>query len=81
MSNIKKSGESGSIELKNGVNNVLNFNRPVKYTIKTAGGSIIKGIITPNNPLIINPADDLVEFNIDIDDESTKKLEEFDDGD
>jgi hypothetical protein len=76
MSDIIKTGESRSFELKKGVDNKLNINKPVNFTIKTAGGSVIKGIMTPNNPLIVNPADDIIEYKIEIDDESSKKPEE-----
>ncbi len=76
MSDIWETGESRSFDLKKGVDNELNINKPVKFTIKTAGGSIIKGVMTPNNPLIINPADDIIEYTVEINDESSKKPEE-----
>jgi len=76
MSDIIKTGESRSFDLKKGVDNQLHINKPVKFMIKTAGGSIIKGTMTPNNPLIVNPADDIIEYKIEIDDDSSKKPEE-----
>jgi hypothetical protein len=74
MSDIWETGETRSFDLKKGIDNEININRPVKFMIKTAGGSIIKGVMTPNNPLIVNPADDIIEYKIEMDDEVNKKI-------
>ena len=74
---ILKTGEKHSFNLEHGVDNKINCNRPVKFMIKTAGGSIIKGVMSPNNTLVVNPADDISEYKIEIDDETIKNIGDF----
>ena len=73
MTDISKTGETRSFKLKKGVDNKLSINKAVKFIIRTTGGSVIKGVITANNPLIVNPGDDITEYNVEIDDEINKK--------
>lgn len=63
------SDESRKYELTPGEKNTLSMNRPVRFEIKTVGGTIISGIITPNNPLEVTPGDDIASYNIYIQDE------------
>ena len=70
-----KPGETSSFNLERGKETLINFNKPVKFAIKTKGGSVIKGIIPANEGLRILPMDDLHDIIINIDENSIKSLE------
>lgn len=68
MNNIQK-GESQKCELIPGQKNSLRVNKPVRFEIKTVGGTTISGTIIPNNPLDVTPGDDIVSYNVYIEDD------------
>lgn len=66
-------GEKKQVEtLINGKTATIKFNRPCRYVIETTIGTVIEGLITPNNPLIITPQGDIKKFEIFVDKESMR---------
>jgi len=55
-----------TITLRVGEKTDLGFNRPVKYTITTTGGTVIKGIVPANERLLVTNGGDIASFDIDI---------------
>ena len=51
--------ESQLLILEKGTPTVINVNTPFRFHLETAHGSIIKGHITPNNPLSITSQGDI----------------------
>ncbi|ENA0807226.1 hypothetical protein ACN3ZE_002168 [Providencia rettgeri] len=63
-------GEKKAIEgtLNVGVKNVINLNKPARYTMTTAGGTTISGVIPANGNVEVTNGGDITSFNIYIDD-------------
>ena len=51
--------ESQLLILEKGTPTVINVNTPFRFHLETAHGSIIKGLVTPNNPLSITTQGDI----------------------
>ena len=47
---------------------VLRNNLPLRIKIKTTGGTVIEGVVLPNNPLTITGGNDILEWNYFIED-------------
>ena len=64
-------------ELIPGQKNSLRVNKPVRFEIKTVGGTTISGIITPNNPLDVTPGDDIMSYNVYIEDDLLSPISNY----
>jgi hypothetical protein len=72
MSKIEN-GETQSFELERGKPGVINVNAPCRFVLETATGSVIEGLITPNNPLTITSQGDITKVNVYSEEDSTRK--------
>ncbi len=50
--------------------NTINCNKPMIFRIETISGSTIKGTLFPDNPIEINPRNDIKKFDLIYIDES-----------
>ncbi|MGR6858994.1 hypothetical protein ACU5EH_00855 [Aliivibrio salmonicida] len=69
------SGEVSRSQFDIGKPKKINVNAACSFEIKTSSGSVIEGVITPNNPLTITSQGDLLDINVYITDDSIKALE------
>jgi len=67
-------GSSESFSIDNEKPIILKSNKPIKFLIETEMGSIIKGILIPNNPIEIISKGDISKAELTIDENSTKEL-------
>ncbi len=58
--------EIQSFELEFGELRRIGSNKPVKFLLRTASGTIVSGVITPNNPLEVTNGGDIEEFTLEI---------------
>ncbi|KJG14531.1 hypothetical protein [Photobacterium iliopiscarium] len=70
-----KDGKSSSFQLELGKPGKIKVNAPCRFEIKMSSGSIIEGLITPNNPLTITSQGDIEDINVYIDENSVRPLE------
>ena len=52
---------------------IIKNNVPVRLKIETIGGTLIEGVLPPNNSLRITPGDDILRCNCYIEDELLSK--------
>lgn len=70
-----RDGEKTSFQFELGKPGEIRVNVPCRFEIKMSSGSLIEGLITPNNPLRITSQGDIEEVNVYIDDSSIKSID------
>ena len=66
--------ESQWLMLEQGTPTVINVSAPFRFHLETANGSVIKGHITPNNPLSVTSQGDITNATLRIEASNQKPL-------